>query len=175
VEAAGGAVGADLDGDRFEEAGCDEAGAVGVEIEECVGGLPASDSVLIAQSHDRVGESGALSWGVDLLVHGGERVPAPIGVVVLDRFAQALEVGADQLRQRDQQREIERGEIEQTFPEAVECAVGEAVELVDRLVKELGDVRAGELLVGWGSSSNRVRTPDVPDRVIPSGRCRAKA
>ena len=68
--------------------------------------------------------------GVDLFVDGGERVPAPVGVVVLDRFAQALEVGADQLGECDEQREVEGGEVREVFPEVVERAVGEAVELV---------------------------------------------
>ena len=61
---------------------------------------------------------------------------------------QALEVGADQPWELDQQREIDRGEIHQLVGEVVERAVGEAVELVDRLMGELGDMRAGELLLG---------------------------
>lgn len=148
MEAAGGAVSADLDGDGFVEAGGDEAGALAVQIEECVGGLSTSDPVLVAESDDRVSEPCSLLGGVDLLVHGGEGVPAPVRVVVFDRFAEALEVGPDQLGERDQQREIERGKIEQPVPEMVERAVREAVELLDRLVKELGDVRACELLFG---------------------------
>ena len=83
----GSAVSADLDGDGFEQAGGDQPGASGVEVEECVGGSIAFDSVLTAESDDRVGESGALLWGADLLVDGGERVPARVRVVVLDRFA----------------------------------------------------------------------------------------
>lgn len=113
METAGGAVSADLDGDGFEEAGGDQAGAFGVEIEERVGGLPESDSVLVAEFDDRVCESCSLLGGVDLLVHSGERVPSPVRVVVLDRFAQALQVGVDQLGQRDQQREIKRGKVHQ--------------------------------------------------------------
>ena len=69
----------------------------GVEVRESVGGLSAADVVLVAEPDDRVGESCALLGGVDLFVNVGERVPAPVGVVVLDRFAQAFEVGADQL------------------------------------------------------------------------------
>ena len=53
--------------------------------------------MLVAEADDRVGESCSLLWGVDLLVDGGERVPAPVGVVLFDRFAQSLEVGADQV------------------------------------------------------------------------------
>ena len=87
MEAAGGAAGADGDGDGFEEAGGDEAGGAAVEVEERVGGLVAVDAVLVAESDDRVGESCPLLGGVDLLMDGGERVPAPFGVVVLDRFA----------------------------------------------------------------------------------------
>jgi hypothetical protein len=41
VEAAGGAVDAGLDGDGFEQAGGDEAGGWGVEVEQRVGGLAA--------------------------------------------------------------------------------------------------------------------------------------
>ena len=103
MEPAWGAVSADLDGDGCEEAGGDQTGAVGVKIEERVGGLAVSDAVLIPELDDRVGKSRALLGGVDLLVHGGERVPAPVGIVVLDRFAQPLEIGADQLGQRDQE------------------------------------------------------------------------
>ena len=112
-EAARRAVSADSDGDCFEQAGGDEPGALAVEIEKCVGSLSWSDAVLIAETDDRVGESRALLGGVALLVDGGERVPAPVGVVVLDRFAQSLEVGADQLGQRDWKREVQCGEIEQ--------------------------------------------------------------
>ena len=68
-----------------------------MEVEERVGGLAAVDAMLVAESDDRVGESCSLLWGVDLLVDGGECVPAPVGVVVFDCFAEAFEVGADQL------------------------------------------------------------------------------
>ncbi len=107
MEAAGGAVDADRDGDGFERTGGDEAGGAGVVVEQRVGGLPAVDLALVAESDDRVGGSCPLLGGVDLLVHGGERVPAPVGVVEFDRFAQALVVGADQLRERDQQGQVE--------------------------------------------------------------------
>jgi len=40
--------------------------------------------------------------GCRSVVDGGQRVPSPVGVVVLDRFAQALEIGADQLGERDE-------------------------------------------------------------------------
>jgi hypothetical protein len=49
--------------------------------------LTASDALLVAEGDDRVSESGALLWGVDLLGDRGQRVPAPLGVVVLDGFA----------------------------------------------------------------------------------------
>ena len=52
-----------------------------------VGGLAAADAAWSRSSDDRVGESGSLLGGVDLLVDAGERVPAPVGVVVFDRFA----------------------------------------------------------------------------------------
>lgn len=87
--------------------------AVGVEVQECVGGLAASDAVSVAEVGDRVGESGALLGGVDLVVEVGERVPAPVRVVVFDRFAEPLEVGADQLGERDEQREVDGREVEQ--------------------------------------------------------------
>jgi hypothetical protein len=64
-----------------------------VEVEQRVGGLAATDPVLLAELDDGVGEVCPLLWCVDLLVDCGERVPAPVGVVVFDRFAQALEVG----------------------------------------------------------------------------------
>ena len=104
MEAAGCPFDADLDGDGVHQAGGDEASAVGVKVKECVGGLAVGDPVLVAEADDRVGESGALLGGVDLLVKVGERVPAPVGVVVFDRFAESLEVGADQFGERDQQR-----------------------------------------------------------------------
>jgi hypothetical protein len=101
---------------------------------------------LVAYSDDRVGEPGALLGGVDLLMDGGQRIPAPLGIVVFDRFAQALDVWADHSWERDQQREIEGGEVQQFLGEVIERAVGEAVELFDCLTGELGDVRVGELL-----------------------------
>ena len=57
------------------------------EVEERVSGLASVDAVLVAESGDRVGEACALLWGVDLFVDVGERVPAPVCVVVFDRFA----------------------------------------------------------------------------------------
>lgn len=106
MEAAGRAFDADVDGDGLHQAGCDEASAVCVEVQECVGGLAATDPGLVAEADNGVGESGVLLRGVDLLVQVGERVPAPVGVVMFDRFAQALEVGADQSWQRDQERQV---------------------------------------------------------------------
>ena len=102
MEAAGGAVDAGGDGDGFEQAGGDQAGGVGAEVQQRVGGLAAVDAALVAEADDRVGQSCPLLWGVDLFVDGGERVPAPVGIVVFDRLAQALEVGADQLGERDE-------------------------------------------------------------------------
>jgi hypothetical protein len=147
-EAAGGAFDAGVNSDGFEQAGGDEAVALAVEVQQRERGLPATDPVLVAQSDDGVGESRALLGTVDLLVDVGECVPAPFGVVVLDRFAQTLEVGADQPWQLDQQREIDRGEIHDLLGEVLECTVREPVELVDRLIGELGDMRAGELFLG---------------------------
>ena len=66
---------------------------------------------------------------------------------MFDCFAQALEVRADQSWECDQQREIDGGEIHELVGEVVQRAVGEPVELVDRLVGELGDMRAGESLL----------------------------
>jgi hypothetical protein len=148
VEAAGGAADADGDGYRFEQAGADEAGGATVEVQEGVGGLASVDAVLVAESVDRVGESRSLLWGVDLFRHGGECVPPPVGVVVFDRFAEVLEVWADQFGQGDQQREIGAREVYQSFPEVIERAVREAGEVGYCSACDLGDVSAGELLVG---------------------------
>jgi hypothetical protein len=67
---------------------------------------------------------------------------------VLDRFAEALEVGADQLGERDEQGVVDAGEVAEPFPELVERAVGEAGEVGDRLAGQPGDVSAGELVFG---------------------------
>ena len=48
----------------------------------------------------------------------------------------------------DQQREIDGGEIHDLVGKVLERTVREPVELVDRLIGELGDMRAGELLLG---------------------------
>jgi hypothetical protein len=97
----------------------------GVLIQEGVGGLRALDATLVAERDDRVSESGALLWGVDLFGDCGQRVPAPVRIVVLDGLAQALQVGSDQGGQRDQQRVVEAGHIDQSFPEDVERVIGE--------------------------------------------------
>lgn len=151
VETAGGAADADGDGDGFEEAGGDESGGPGAQVEQGVGGLAAVQAAVVAESDDRVGEPCSLLWGVDLFVDGGERVPAPVGVVVLDRFAEALEVGADQLRERDEQRVVNGRHVHELVPEMVKRAVGEAGEVGCCLAGELGDVSAGEL-VGGGAA-----------------------
>lgn len=59
--------------------------------------------MLVAELDDRVRERRALLWGVDLCGDSGERVPSPVGIVVGDRFAESLQVGADQFGQRDVQ------------------------------------------------------------------------
>jgi hypothetical protein len=41
-------VGADGDGDGFEQPGADQAGGWRVEVEQCVGGLAAADATLVA-------------------------------------------------------------------------------------------------------------------------------
>jgi hypothetical protein len=117
-----------------------------------VGGLAAVDTALVAESNDRVGESCPLLWGVDLLVDGGERVRAPVWVVVLDRFAQALEVGADQLGERDQERVVDGGKVHEPLPEMVQRAVGEAGEIGCGVPGELGNVRAREVIFGGSAS-----------------------
>ena len=94
-----------------------------MEVEQRVRGLAAVESVLVAELDDGVCESGALLGGVDLFVDVGERVPAPVGVVVFDRFAEAFEVGADQLGEGDQQGQVERGEVHERFGEVLERAV----------------------------------------------------
>jgi hypothetical protein len=48
VQAGWGAADADGHGDRFEQAGADEAGRATVEVQEGVGGLAAVDAVLVA-------------------------------------------------------------------------------------------------------------------------------
>jgi hypothetical protein len=63
-----------------------------------------------------------------------------------------LEVGADQLGKRDQQREVDRRKVHELFPEMVERAVGERGEVGYRLACELGDVSAGELGLGGAAS-----------------------
>ena len=67
---------------------------------------------------------------------------------MFDRFAEALEVGADQLGERDQQRVVDAGEVHEPVPELVERAVRERGEVGDRLPGELGGVSAGELVFG---------------------------
>lgn len=61
---------------------------------------------MVAQADERVGELGSLLGCVDLFCDGGEGVPAPVGVVPGDGLLQAFEVGADELGESDQQREI---------------------------------------------------------------------
>ena len=90
--------------------------------------------------------------GVDLCGDGGECVPTPVGVVMLDCFTEALKVGTDQLGECDQQRVVDVGEIDEAVPEVVERAVGESGEVGDRLSGELGDVSAGELVFGGAAS-----------------------
>jgi len=58
-----------------------------VEVQQRVGGLAATDRAVVAESDDRVRELCSLLGGIDLVVNGGERVSAPIGVIELDRLA----------------------------------------------------------------------------------------
>ena len=59
-----------VDGDGVGEAGGEEVLGWGVEVVDRVGGLGAGQAVLVAEAQDRVGESGALLWGVDLVGDG---------------------------------------------------------------------------------------------------------
>jgi len=99
-----------------------------VEVKQGVGGLVAVDPVLVAELDDRVGESCSLLGGVDLLVDAGERVPAPVGVVVFDRFAEAFQVGADQFGEGDEQRQAVAGRSIRPSERWSSARVGEAGE-----------------------------------------------
>ena len=70
MQAAGGAAGAGGDGDGVGEASGEEVLGWGVEVVDRLGGLGAGQAVPGAEVEDRVGESGALVGGVDLLGHG---------------------------------------------------------------------------------------------------------
>jgi hypothetical protein len=66
----------------------------------------------------------------------------------LDRFAESLEVGVDQRGERDQQRVVDAGEVDEFLPEMVERAVRQTGEVGDGVPGELGDVSAGEMVFG---------------------------
>jgi hypothetical protein len=59
---------------------------------------------------------------------------------------QAFEVGADELGQGDQQREIGAGNVDELLPEVVKGPVGETVEVAGGLAGEQCDMSARELL-----------------------------
>ncbi len=148
MESAGGAAGADGDGDGFDQAGADEAGGWAGEVVDRVGGLERFDALLVAQGEERVGELGALRGCVDLRGDGGERVPAPVGIVVRDRFTESLQVWTDQFGQRDVERKINGGEVEEAFTEPVERVLWEADQVLGGVVREGGEVGSGELFFG---------------------------
>ena len=127
-----GAVGADGAG-RFEQAGADQAGGRGVEVQQCVGGVAGSDAVLVAQGDDCVSQRGALLGVFDLLGDRCERVKASVGIVIFDGFAQTLQIGADQRGKRDQQQVVKAGQVDQVFPENVERVVRGVGQIADRL------------------------------------------
>jgi hypothetical protein len=104
--------------------------------------------VSVAQANERVGKLGSLLGCVDLFCDGGESVPAPVGVVPGDGLLQAFEVGADELGQGDQQREIDGGNVDELLPEVVKGPVGETVEVAGGLAGEQCDMSASEMLFG---------------------------
>ena len=85
---------------------------------------------------------------VDLCRDGGEGVPAPVGVIVGDGLAEALKVGADELGECDEQREVGGGEVDEAFPEVVQRWVGEAGEVGGGLLREQRGVGTRELVFG---------------------------
>jgi hypothetical protein len=103
------AAGADLDGSGVDEAGGEESLGCGAEVVYRVGGLGGSDAVLVSECEERVGEACALLWGVDLVGHDREFVPAVVGLVVRDRVAESLLLWGDELREGDVQGEVDRG------------------------------------------------------------------
>ena len=82
--------GPNLDGDGLQETGGDEPSAVGV--------AGSGGRTRLASVRSRAGRGGRRSRrrvgrvveGVDLLAQVAERLTAPVGVVLFDRFAQAL-------------------------------------------------------------------------------------
>jgi hypothetical protein len=62
------------------------------------------ETAVASSRGDRVGEACSLLWCVDLLVNASEYIRGPVGVAVLDRFADAFQVGVDQLREGHQPR-----------------------------------------------------------------------
>jgi hypothetical protein len=119
LDASGGAAGADRDGDGVGDARAEQVLGSGAEVIDRVGGLGPCQAVLGAELEDGVGKSRALLWGVDLLGHGSEFVPASVGVVVCDRVAKSLQFGSD-LGELDVQGEIDRWQVEEAFPEDLE-------------------------------------------------------
>jgi hypothetical protein len=123
LEAAGGAAGADFDGDGVDDAGGEESLRACAQVVDGVGGLAGSDSLLVTEDEERVGELGALLWGVDLLGNDRQFVPAVVGLVVGDRVSEPLELGGDEFRELDVEGEVDRGEVEEVFPEDVQRLV----------------------------------------------------
>ena len=109
MEAGWGAAGADLDSDGVDEAGGEESLGCGAEVVYRVGGLGGSDAVLVLEGEECVGDACALLWGVDLVGHDREFVPAVVGLVVGDRVAESLLLWGDELREGDVQGEVDRG------------------------------------------------------------------
>ena len=126
MEAAGGAAGADGDGDGFEEAGGDEAGGSAVEVEERVGGLAAVEAALVAELDDRVGEAGALLWGVDLLVTAVSASQPQSGSSCSTASRRRWRSGPISLGSVTSSEKSTLGRSDEPLPEVVERAVRQA-------------------------------------------------
>jgi len=100
-EAAGGAACADCDRDGVGEAGREEVLGWCVEVVDRVCGLGAGQAAPRAESEDRVGEAGALLWGVDLVGNRAQFVPASIRIVVSDSVPKSLQLWRDEFWELD--------------------------------------------------------------------------
>jgi len=151
AQAAGCSHAAGVDERGVDEAGSEQVSRAALEVDDRGGGEQRVEALGVAEVDDRAGESGAFDGCVELVEDpggGGGHLGAGVDVVGLDRVEQVLEVGGEQLRQGDREREVEFGELDQLVEQFVQFVVIEVSEPAGGVTCVIGEVRACEIVLG---------------------------
>ena len=101
-----------------------------VEVDDPRGGEEGLEAIRVAEVDDRSGEPSSFNGRIEAIVEDpGDHVVGSVRVVGLDRVEEMLEVRGEQLWERDREREVELGQLEQVVEQVAQLIVIETSEL----------------------------------------------